>query len=305
MNKNVFNYLNEKANDVADYIKAKAEAAGAYLSEHAQDIKQGAIKGTATVLTAAMLLGGMTGCDTLEQIGGPELEQYEQLPIRPIEEIEQSGITAEDVLALYDDLAEKCVEAHYATTNWKEELGERFNELDGQFISISPTTINEIGYENNYVLPFYLQASVFRPSNRWSTESSSPYYTNQKFINEEIYETVLTIKQNFGEKSGTKDYQWGVPKASFDKVLQAFNTPTITLDKEALEGKIPNVHFYQIEENYLWGTTAYNSVPLSREIIANATPEQLWALYDLINSMIELNFNATLPSLDAEHEIID
>ena len=46
MNKNVFNYLNEKANDVADYIKAKAEAAGTYLSEHAQDIKEGAIKGT-------------------------------------------------------------------------------------------------------------------------------------------------------------------------------------------------------------------------------------------------------------------
>lgn len=305
MNKNVFNYLNDKANEVTNYIRAKAEAVGTYLQDHAQDIKDGAVKGTATVLTAAMLLGGMTGCDVVEQIGGPKLEQYEQLPIRPIEEIEQSGITAEDVLALYDDLAEKCVEAHYATTNWKDELGERFNELDGQFISISPTTINEIGYENNYILPFYLQASVFKPSNRWSTESSSPYYTNQKFINEEIYETILTIKQNFGEKSGTKAYQWGVPKASFDKVLKAFNTPTTILDKETIEGKIPNAYFYQIEENNLWGTSAYNSVSLSRETISNATQEQLWALYDLITDMIELNFNATLPQLDSEQEITD
>ena len=302
MNKDVFNYLSEKAHDVTDYIRAKAEAVGTYLEDHATDIKDGIVKGTATVLTTAMLLGGMTGCDVAEQIGQPKLEQFEQLPIRPIDEIEQTGIKAEDVLALYDDLAEKCIEAHYATTNWKDKLGDRFDELDGQFVSISPTSSVEIGFGDNYILPFYLQTNFFKPSNRWSTENSSPFFTNKSFVNEDIYETILTINTNFGDSSGKGTFQWGVPKQAYDNVLRAFNTPSVLLNKDQLEGTIPNEFFLTIGQNELWGTEAFKSIPLTREAITNANSEQLWALYNLIDCMIELNFNSNLPQTDFELE---
>lgn len=312
MNNKVLNYLKNKthesidlikskAHTLTDYISTKAETVGTYLSDHANDLKNGATKGTALALSVATLLGA-TGCES--QLGS--LKQYDTPPIRPIEEIEQTGIKAEDVLALYDDLAEKCVEAHYSVTNWKDLLGDKFYDLDGAFVSITPETTNEIGYEDNYSLPFYLTTNHFSPSNLWSTEISSPYYANNKeFFYEDIYKTNLTVNMNLDKSTDTLTFEWGIPKSKYDEVLSALNTPTTTLNKSDLEGKIPNNFYYLIDYKNLWGTPAFDAIPITRETILNATPNQLWALYNLINCMIELNFNGNLPETSTEESIIN
>lgn len=304
MNKDVFNYLSEKAHDVTDYIRAKAEAVGSYLEDHATDIKDGFVKGTATVLTTAMLLGGMTGCDVVEQIGQPKLEQFEQLPIRPVDEIEQTGIKAEDVLALYDDLAEKCVEAHHSTTSWKDNLGDRFTDLDGQFVSITPTSSYVTkDRQSNYKLPIYTRLPYFSTSNNWILMPDSQYFNpnNSVIFDDNIYKTDLLINCNLdGDRLSSLRVDCGIYKDDFEAVLKAFNVPSFALTEEYFSSD-PNASTDLIEDlksGNIFGNTVYEGITIDRQLLQNATQEQLWALYNMIDNIIEINFNCTVPTTD-------
>ena len=306
MNKDVFNYLSEKAHDVTDYIKAKAEAVGTYLEDHATDIKDGIVKGTATVLTTAMLLGGMTGCDVVEQIGQPKLEQFEQLPIRPVDEIEQTGIKAEDVLALYDDLAEKCVEAHHSTTSWKDNLGDRFDDLDGQFVSITPSSNFMDENYSNYTMPFYAPLSYFQPSNRWIISENGEYFNPDPTIwSDKIYRTDLDVNCNLDGNLSKLKFNWGIYEQDLVNVLSAFNVQSFTLTEEYCNS-IPNFSrelFVELHQSNMFGRQVYNPFTIDRKTIETANTEQLWALYNMLDNMIKINFECQLPDFSEEPTI--
>lgn len=302
MKGNVFNYLLERAQNLTDHIANKVGAVGNHFSEHATGIKKGLVRCTAISLTAAALLGVLAGCESF----GLASTQYDSPPIRPIEEIEQTGITAEDVLAKYDELAEKCVEEHYYATNWKDKLGDRFYDLDGQFVSISLVPYNEIQFGDNYILPFFLTTDYFQLTNRWSTEPESPYYTEDRDFNgEEIYMVLFTFYVNLDKPTDTMSFDWGIPKTSLDNVLKTLNFPTRILVREELEGNISPIDISIIDRRNLWGTKVFDYKAIDRNLIKNASEEQLWALYNLINDMIELNFNGRLPANASESETVD
>ena len=291
MNKNVFNYLNEKANDVADYIKAKAEAAGTYLSEHAQDIKQGAIKGTATVLTAAMLLGGMTGCGDF----GFNSNNYEQkFPIstvRPIEDIEEQGITAQDVLAAYDTISLAALKGLMASS--KDDYGSRWDCFSAKFEGITPCeqfVFTEGADGTMKQNPFLFPVNNYVPNHLWLNDSAISY--------DNVYEINFNYTGDITTTTLDRTISHlGISEQDFVAIMESFNIQPFELTSEYLDSLDFSAPLY---EDYL-GQLVYPAFSLNREMILNANEEQLWALYNAATNSIS-NINFLEPVLDNSKE---
>ena len=253
MNKNVFDYLNGKAHDVADYIKAKAEAAGNYISDHAQDIKNGAIKTTATLLTAAALVTGMTACDKPKTDDDFNQPLYPIVTVRPQEEIEQAGITAEDVLAVYDNLSLLKIQNIYY--HKKDEWAEDWNYLSAKFTNILP------------------KRRVF------------PSVNLKEFINEPFYQSFNggTYGINYSFSGAIKDevdnysLEFNINPEPFENIMKSFNIEPFELTDEYWKEN-PT---YAYDYFYTTGQMVYPSFEITRDTITNANEEQLWALYDM------------------------
>ena len=326
MNKNVFNYLNEKANEVTDYIKAKAEAAGAYLSEHAQDIKRGAIKGTATVLTAATLLTGMTGCvmqGTPQQGQGNiqgqgtiqtqpqdpnapsrsesglfygDTYKEEELPPtiehRTDEEIAQTGLTAQDVLNAYDQLAIDVAKAFYTHDQYSALPDEVKNSITAEFESITPWSYfyidNESGDAVTVTAPFHALNKEFEAKQQWQG-----YKENAGHIFP-AYSTTLNFKTYIdGVCFNQTINNIGVEQNQFEQMLSTFNKESYFMDQTTLLSKIDESQFRKFEQ-YLY-QNVYEPLNITRDLINNATPEQLKSLYAIIESIRSITFDQELP----------
>lgn len=249
MNKNVFEYLGSKAQQVADYIRTKAEAAGNCLSERANDIKQGAIKTTATLLTAATLLGGMTGCTI-----GP---LYPIVATKPRDEIEEIGITAEDVLAVYDNL---CLQKLYETfLHHKDDYGDDWYNLSAQFQSIK--TDKRILQISNNDVPEY-------------DYINEPFY---HMFNDEGYCLTYNFYGALNNDSREFSKNVQISPVTFESLMESLKISPFTLTDEYWQNNPQHATDY----NYVTGVDVYEPITIDRETIINATEEQLWTLYDV------------------------
>lgn len=252
MNKNVLKYLNGKAQQVTDYIRTKAEAAGNYLSEHAQDIKQSAIKATATVLTAAALLGGMTGCAKYKDV-----IMFPIASMKELEEIQEAGITAEDVLAVYDNF---CLQKLYETfLHHKEDYGDDWYNFSAQFQSIK--THKRILQISNNDVPEY-------------DYIHEPFY---HMFNDEGY--CLTYNFYGALNNDSREFSKNVQivPVTFESLMDSLNVSPFSLTDEYWQNNPQHATDY----NYPTGVDVYEPITIDRETIINATEEQLWKLYNV------------------------
>ena len=318
MNKNVFEYLNGKANDVKDYIVAKAEAAGNYLSDHATDIKNGLVKGTATVLTTAMLLGGMTACDTNTQVENPDNTPGISAPadpsspgtnpsnpgqqgnpnenkvtLRPREEIEQTGITAEDVIALYNEFARDAVRAHLGFPGNPSHV----SNLSGSFVSILPQMIYHPETREKLFAPCYVKEDNFTPSHDWLTDSTHQLYNPNIQNVEDVYLITLHVQQQgTGRVQDRYLENFAIPATVFENLMTVLNNERFNITNEYAQDQ--NELF---ELNNCIGQPAYNTITFDKELLTNANEEQLWALYNAMESLYSLNFYGELPQNDKDY----
>lgn len=265
MNKNVFTYLSGKANNVKDYIKSKAEAAGNYISDHAQDIKNGAIKTTATLLTAAALVTGMTACDTTPS-NDPQTSQQEQqnsntlypiVTVKPREEIEAEGITSKDVLALYDNLA--YLYAKNKLQPYADIRGYDVKDISAQF-------------DNVHVCKISLKAS----GNTQMVDD--PFYCP---INDNGYLVRYNYNSAIKDKKDHYHSDIIITQETFKTLMDSFNIAPIELTEEYWKENPTYVESHK----HLTGKTVYPSFQFTRDIINNANEEQLWALYNVGNEL--------------------
>ena len=228
MNKNVFNYLNDKAHDAIDYIRAKAETAGAYLEDHASDIKDGFAKGTATVLTVAYLLGGMTGCGDL----GFDSDNYQQKfpisTIKPIDDIEEQGITAQDVLAVYDTISLAGLKGLMETS--KDDYGSRWDCFSAQFESFGPSQqfVLTEGTDGKMINnPFHFPINNYIANHLWLNDAAISH--------DNVYE--LNFNYTGDITTTTLDRtipQFGISAHDFINIMQAFNIEPFELTEDYL-----------------------------------------------------------------------
>lgn len=320
MNKDVFNYLSEKAHDVTDYIKAKSEAVGTYLQDHATDIKDGIVKGTATVLTTAMLLGGMTGCDVLQQGQNPNETTkppittpvdkntptqsesglfvgtiYDESDLPPAiehrteDEIAETGLSAQDVLNAYDQLAIDIAKALYASNYYRDLSEDAYKKMAVQFESIGTWEYDAPAGNGDWTIktaPFYATDPYYTAQQTW--QSFKMDYSH-KFP---AVPTTLKFKTFLDGVCFTTTIQnAGIEPNQFAQTMEAFgNKPEVVTD-EYLEAHVdkPEDFVKFMDQN------AYPALTISRDLINNATPEQLEALYNMLSSLHSIILDQSLP----------
>ena len=279
MNKNVLEYLNDKILNVADNIRAKSESVGNYITSHAKNIKKGAIRATATALTAATLIGGLTAC---------EIETLTQLEVRPIEEIEETGIKAEDVLALYDNMAKNYFERLYGNFSDSEKAA---SIIKYEFTNITPLESAVPTTEDYLFGPFETIIDPFYYSLDTYTIVSWLAYDTTKLSN------ICPINFNYKaySKDNVFDYQvtaCGISPADLNSIIEAFNLKPFEITPEYID----SLGYAAISYQHLTGKTAYPSLTINRELIENANEQQLWSLYNAAtNSIYSINFEAKQP----------
>lgn len=275
-------------------------------------------RAVATGLVAATLLGGLVGCNktdvnnpsagnytepTNEIADGTNHEPFEALPIRPIEDIKETGITADDVLAAYDKLALAIEKKRYPRENVDPDYLEAYDKATAQFESITVETyehpVFEIGGDvtlTYYQFPFFIKRSSFRVG-----EPGEQIQVDNKIYTCSFHYNIVNNNKYYNETFGADGHKsCGIIDYEFEDVMKSFNSPpsTITEDKLALG---PFEGFFELQ----LGQTCYAPMKIDRELIQSANEEQLWALYNMIHSIYSINIEEKLPEnqeIDSEME---
>lgn len=278
-------------------------------------IKRKAIKAITMLLIAASLLG-ITGCNYVfvDSEGNPidpnkphenplltgnsdsklfEGTRYnaKDVPIiqhRTEEEIAKTGLTAQDVLNVYDQFAIDICKQMYATEIYSELSAEAYNNLSARFEGISPVIYSRRDRETNqyitYQVPFYAMTYLTATKYGHSISSNDPHFTvyTVTFSFVTYVDGVYFTQEMTG--TGIQDFQ-------FEKTMQTFGQEQYFLDDFSLYEKYPD-HYYDYAKYK--NQNAYDPFVFNRETIENATPEQLEALYDMIRSLRSINLEQKL-----------
>ncbi len=215
-------------------------------------------------------------------------ERYEELPTinhRTEEEIAQTGLTAQDVLNAYDQLATDIMKEHYSSDFYVYLPNDVRENVAGRFESITPwsyETPTEDGLEyERFTAPFYAINPNFMPDFTDTTFPSYPVTINQK-----AYVDGVAYEKDF--------FNAGVEVTQFEKTMDVFGQKTYFLDYDTFVEQVEKVNdpvnfWVFIEQD------AYEPIEITRETIMNATPEQLQALYNMISSIRSINLEQKLP----------
>lgn len=220
----------------------------------------------------------------------------------PVEE----DITADEVLALYDEFAHAIVKGAYSSEYNRELLGDQYNRLTGEFLTISTNSSFISNDEGNIVEhkhPFYSIYENFKPSSSWNNSPDTLFYIeNMPTFNNTVYAITLNvnsidIKDNIPFKE-TYSYT-GISKESMEELLNTFEKKEIIITDEHITDA-PNCKYCSC----MVGETVYEPMDITRETIQNSTPAQLSALKDVLNSMIAINIYGEYPEPGKTYEII-
>ncbi len=273
------------------------------------------LKQIATLTLILSLVMSMTGCGSLQQTmqsiiptnkepaklgdgnsdtGIFDGERYEELPTinhRTEEEIAATGLTAQDVLNAYDQLATDIMRLHYSDITYNYIPQEMAESLVAKFDSISTyqfgfwntnTASNEIT-----VCPFY----AFDP-NYWPQIDFAGY--NASIPNIPAYVITLSMKCYIDGVVTDKWLTVGVEENQFEQTMTAFGQKSFFLEHDTFMEKLEKVDDYY-DFSQFYNQKGYEPMEISRETIMNATPEQLKAIYTMISSIRSIGFEYKLP----------
>jgi len=341
MNKEVFDILSQDKNkriqtvNINKRYKTNATNIHEYVKNNSKRIDQSELdsirinksaikKGAAALATTAILLGSMTACGRggnnqttsttryREKDLYPDeiLQPFNSPETRPVEVIEETGITVDDVLARYDELATKIAKATIACNeNVKDTFADEMDNVDGVFYAITPKLYPlDLGY--SYKAPIYASFSDQVLSAYWNYIPDSEYYRERTrvFDQDEIYKVTFEFGDNTMDLSHHFTTDFGIPVKQFDEILSGLNIQKTMIDKEALEaaGAAPNF-LSELYQSDLFGKEAYSGTPITRKMILSINPEThqdlLWSLYNLADDMEKLNFEYKLPKSNTENQM--
>ncbi len=251
------------------------------------------------VILAFFLLGTL-GCDQIDT-NAPKIPQepkknysceFEELEIRQYETIVETGITANDVLALYDELAMKFALAKYGHDPWQDDFDPYLDSIKINFKSISTASFHNKDKTTSYYE--YYAPSVFAYlSHNWLTDPRGEYYINAS--HKEIHNVYcitfnaeMSIEDEFFYDFEIQHMYVGI--SAFENVLKSFKVPSFEMTSDfASTCKIP------LHASNHCGEMVYEPFVFDREVVKKADTNQLWAMYNFVKPICDVNFNAIDP----------
>lgn len=307
MNNNVMKYLSEKKNKAVDTLKEKKDDATRYAEERINAVKEyiekngKKIKRSATALALAGLTTlsatTMGGCENINNIINPEepytfTEPYEKPTTRDEHEIEEKGITAEDVLAEFDNLAwEFNLRSYthsmqnYNPDEWEEIVKD--SKTSAQFVKITPT--HDYKYEP---FPFY-GIKINPPFKNWFLHYLTQEQQDKEF--EGVYPGMLYINEVTFGHAGENFFHVGMYKDQFQPLAEHLSSAKFLLTEDLIYNYWEDL-IDSSKYDYL-NSQGYAPFEITRETIENASEEELYLLYDLAKSIRAISLNAEYPNI--------
>jgi len=212
------------------------------------------------------LIEKIPGLGSPEETYNPQNNPFPVPETRPIEDIQATGITAEDVLAEYDRVALLALNSFILRISDNEE-GFDWKYLSAQFSSLNVSQENMPTSNGTWDLQY-------EPFHRASNNKYCLQFNYQgSFKNEPESLDIISFY---------------ISKEEFENILNAYNIKSFQITEEYLNSLGPmGKEFYSYCINI--NTTVYEPFQLTRELIQTSTEEQLWALYNARNSIYALN----------------
>lgn len=243
-----------------------------YISrEYGKKIKRSV---TALALAGLTTLSATTmgGCENISNIINPEETHFAEPETRSPDEIAETGITAEDVLALYDSIVWKYFVSN--DPNYPE------TPMSAQFTKI--TNLTSCGYGFN---PGYWTHHHFN-----FLRSETPMNNIYIICLEGL---VVADGELYNCDKSDVSSQFGCSKESFDAVADVFGTGKYLLTQEMCDY---GDYKYHGSSDFV-DSEVYYPFDITREDILNATPEQVELLYNLYQSIYSVTVNNIEPEL--------
>ena len=209
-----------------------------------------------------------------------------------------TGLTAQDVLNAFDQFTIDVIRATYTVSPYTELVPEEvLKNAVAQFDKITTWSKRISNGEILIEAPFYWCHPQFTPWSVWQTYESAKAAGAMAVYQVTVYYTAYVDGVCFETEIGTA----GVDKECFETAYPLFNnTSSKVLDQETLMDMVGEERYYEFD--HAVGKEIYEPIVFSRESIMSATPEQLEALYKMIQSMRIITFEQRLP---ADGEIAD
>ena len=206
-------------------------------------------------------------------------------------EIAATGLTAQDVLNAYDQLAIDVLKARLSHKNYDRLSDEARMKATAEFVSISPASYGRHDSENDELVmvpaPFFYKADNFSPKQSWQSRSENTF---------SVYPVALTITQYVDGVIVPEVFDSVcVEPSAMEQMLAAYGeTEPYLLDRATLIDKLGGEENYYDFVYYL-DSYVYDPITVTRETITNANDEQLEAIYNVIHSLRSLLLEQKLP----------
>lgn len=265
----------------------------------------------ALVMTLIMATGLLSSCSKgpFDNIGNKFNVDLPEITLKTKEQITADGITAEDVLARYDVLAKKVATSLTETTDYLKE-----EDINGQFTSITVgetyivdvnLTANDPYYvKDTWVLP---DVAVHVAAKAEDKTAFSPYLTAEvpeAYMGHSYNVKFNYVSESFGIGCNEQVKNWSVFSIPFEKTMDAFEVENHKFAEEDIpedgftskgkENPISSDYSLPAYKDKL-GRIAYEPITIDRKLIEGATEDQLWALYNMADSMEMTNFEGKIP----------
>ena len=265
----------------------------------------------ALVMTLIIAAGSLASCSAgpFDNIGNKFTVDLPEITLKTKEEITADGITAEDVLARYDMLSKKVATALTETSDLLTE-----DDINGQFTSITVgqrlvTDVNLTATDKYYVKDtWFLPEVAAKLADKAKDKSTfSPYITgetDEAYMGHTYMVSFNYVSESFGIGCNETVKSWGIFSIPFEKLMDALEAENHTFSEEDLpeegyseKGKKNSIYSEYAMNTYKdkIGRIAYEPITIDRKLIEGATEDQLWALYNMADSMEMTNFEGKLP----------
>lgn len=260
-----------------------------------------------TMLAAGMVAAALLSATACDENGNGnsngKVTTFPPITTRSPEEIAQTGLTAADVLAEFDKLADKYESYRRPYYDYPDDKSQ-WDGYSVRFTSITP----ELGVQRNqiddFTYPFHIYHDLidYEPGHLWFLLEKHPKYNPNVESMGDVYTTTFKYEYTIDGVYETFSSTFGVSGKSFESVLNAFNVQKVTVTEEkinewvqAIEG-LRRISLLKYRDQEVW-----ERFDINREVIENANQEQLQALYEMINSMTTINIYGYFPEEDIRY----
>jgi len=259
--------------------------------------------GTTPINGEAQGQQGIQGGQTIEgwqQVQSGQISGYTPVETtRSPEEIEETGLTANDVLAAYDELARDSYDAFYGVKY--DSDGNKIYEYIPTFESISPMSMEYNDGNGNLIpfqYPFFYKEKQFTPFFAWFREEGNMFYGMDTNSIPNAYLVSLNIKLTKDKKlSDLPCPYWTIPNNMMRKLMSAFGVTEFKITEELANSSSYPSSVYDIA----MGQKVFSPITISRETIQNASPEQLEVLMEAVRYMYSCNFYCEMPDNETDY----